>query len=286
MAVFTTFAEWRTDVLGRAGQATDSTSGVYTLAANLLVRAYHQVCNTYPFLFLRVAPPAAFNTVASFTTGTVLATNGQTAITFSSAPAASVANREILISGAQEAYRIATHVAGAAGAVLDTAFNGTTGAALTYTVFQREYDLVTGLRHIESMIVAETGAMIEQREERAMWIDAPDPPKLMWPPQQFARIGEQRIRFDGYPDRTRRIEYAYTQIPADPDGDAVTILIPRNWRYVPIDGALYWLFLRLVDSRADAAGITFQNGIDQMIADDARKRSNLGISYPKPSVYA
>src|SRR3990167_5930313 len=105
MATFDTFSEWLTDLLDRAGEdPTDTTGDWYTPAQRQLVRAYHEILNAHPYLFLRVAPPGSFRTTAPLTTGTITVTAGLTAVTFSSAPAASVANREIHVRTSVEDY--------------------------------------------------------------------------------------------------------------------------------------------------------------------------------------
>ena len=272
MANFDTFANIKLDILDRAGEVTDGTSDYDTAAGRAIVRAFQQLSNRHPFLYLRSDPPGAVRTIAPLTTGTVNVENGNTAITFSSAPTPSVAKRKIKITAWDEFYRIATHTAGATAATLDSAFNGTTDTVAPYTVYQDEYDLATDLRHMVGMWTAENLTPIEQKSEEWLRENYPSVASAVWPPLFFARVGEQRIRFEGYPNVTRRIEYAYTTIPTDPTD---TILVPRNWRYVLADGALYWLYMYKNDNRADAAGVLFLNGVDGMIEDDLRKRSEV-----------
>ena len=283
-----TFSDIRQDVLDRAGEDPADTAGdFYATAGRQIVRGYHELCNAHPYLFLRATPPGALRTVGPITAGTILVTNGSTSITFSSAPTVSVQARELLVTGWREAYRIATHTAGATAATLDSEFNGTTAAAANYRVIQREYDLASDVRHIVAMLVAEDGWEILQRDEPWLRTTYPDPPEAVWPPKYFSRIGERRIRFEGYPDRTRRLEYPYTIIPPDIDGAGVTIHVPRNWRYVINDHGLYWVYIVKNDSRADAAGILAANGREKMIEDDLRKRMPLaGVVTRGPGPYA
>ena len=269
---FDTFEEIRSDILDRSGATAEAnTADFLATTGTQIIRAYHEIANHHPFLWLRADPPAVIATIAPITLGTVIATLDSDAITFSSAPVPSVAGRKILFGGVNEFYRIATHVAGNAAAVLDTPFNGTTNLTATYTVFQDEYALDTDVRHIVGMIVAEDGTRIEQKPEDWILDNFPFPPDPVSPPRYFARIGEQRIRFEGYPDRARRIEYSHTIIPPDLV-TGVTPIIPRNFRYVIADGGLFWLYLVRNDNRADPAGILFSGGREKMVEDDLRKR--------------
>lgn len=271
-----TLAEIETDIWGRAGLGTVSSTGdFYAVVRRAIERAYHELCDAHPFLWLRAAPPGVFRTIDDITTGTINVTNGQTAATLSSAPAASVANREIRITGWNEVFRISAHTAGAAGITLDSAFNGTTTTAARYTIFQREYALDTDVKEILEMHVMDGGGVIDQVDEADLLRDDGDVPSAIWPPTQFARIGQQRIRLEGYPDRTRRVEYAHTVIPAD-IVDGATILVPRNFRYVIADGGLYWTYVSRNDDRADAAGILYAAGTQKMIEADKRNRVTLG----------
>ena len=276
MATQDTFANWLVDLLDLAGEdPTDTAGDFYATAQRQLVKSYHHVLNAHPFQFLRVYPPGAFRTVAPRTTGTVLATQGSTSITFSSAPAASVANYQIVISGDAAIYRISAHTAGAAAATLDIAFAGATIAAGTYTLFLQEYDLASTVRHLEALWDPETGWPIESREEK--WIRERYPmPSAVWPPRYFARVQDLKVMFEGYPSKAARLEYSYTQVPSDPDDANVTILIPRNARAAVIHDALFWLYLAMNDSRADAAGVYAAALREDLIADDGRKRSTLG----------
>lgn len=88
---------------------------------------------------------------AKITTGTVSATSGSTSITFSSAPAASVANYKIIFSGHAEVYTISAHTAAATAATLNIAFIGDTDSALTYKLWKDFAQLPTDCK--ETFIV-------------------------------------------------------------------------------------------------------------------------------------
>lgn len=287
MTSFNSFSDWRTIVLDLAGESTTDTAGdFYATAGRALDEAYQDICDRHPWLWLRKNPPGVLATVAPITTGTVAVTNASTAITFSSAPTPSVKAYKIAFTGFQEWYRIATHAAGATAATLDTAFNGTTNTAVGYTLYQDEFDLATDLRHLVGMFVTETGKRIEQKTTEYLRSNYWTSVRSVWPPRYFARLTEQRIRFEGYPDRARRIEYEYTFIPSDPSGASVTIDMPADYRRVVPYGALFRLYLDKNDDRAGPAGAVYGAMLDQIITDDLRKRQTLGYpNHPAPGLY-
>lgn len=72
---------------------------------------------------------------AAIETGTVSVTEGSPSITFSSAPANSQSGRWFSVQGQIERYRILSHTAGDATAILEAPFSGETDTDLTYTVW-------------------------------------------------------------------------------------------------------------------------------------------------------
>lgn len=78
-------------------------------------------------------------TVPDITTGTVSATADSTSITFSSAPAASVAGYFIQFSDTTDWYEIDTHTAASASAELTVPYLGTTNGTLTYILRKAYY---------------------------------------------------------------------------------------------------------------------------------------------------
>lgn len=297
MSTYLTFADCLTDILFRSGEdPTNAAGDYYTAAQRALVRAYHDIGGRHPFLWSRVNPPGAFSTQPPVTAGTVTVGTGSTAITFSAIPVdpivggnISLAGRKIKVGGWNEFYRIAAHTSGATGATLDAGFNGSGGAGKAYTVYQDEYDLTPtiGVRTIEGLWVAELGYEVIQRSEGWLRTQYPDnTTSAGWPPLHFARIGETRIRFAGYPTVARRVEYSYTRVLEEPDlAGNIPILIPANWRYVLADGGLYWLYIGLNDNRAQAAGQSYGGGVERMIDDDLRKRIGTGAQAPSTGPY-
>lgn len=76
-------------------------------------------------------------------TGTVSCTSASTSITFSSAPAASVANWKIKFEGSVEVYTIATHTAAQTAATLNIAYIGDTDTTVAYQLWKDFVQLPT-----------------------------------------------------------------------------------------------------------------------------------------------
>jgi hypothetical protein len=76
------------------------------------------------------------------TTGTITATLGSEAITFSSAPSVSVAGWYLKVTGKEGVYRIASHTAASTSAELDGAWPLATVTGGNFTLYKLDYDLV------------------------------------------------------------------------------------------------------------------------------------------------
>jgi hypothetical protein len=94
-------------------------------------------------------------TVPDITTGTVTATLASTTITFTSAPASSVASYFIQFQGSTDWYQISTHTAAVTTAVMTVPYLGTTASGLTYTLRKVYYALPT-----------DTGKILDIRQSR------------------------------------------------------------------------------------------------------------------------
>ncbi len=90
-------------------------------------------------------------TKANYTTGTLTVTEGSVNITFSSAPAISVANYKIKINGFPEIYTIATHTGASTSAALSVAFLGESSTTATFKVWKDFIELPTDCK--ETFIV-------------------------------------------------------------------------------------------------------------------------------------
>jgi hypothetical protein len=284
VANFLTYADLLTDVLDRVGELDSASGDYYTTVGRQVVRAYFAILNTHPFLCTRAATPQAIRTIAAVDVTVSLTAESATA-TLSAVSATSYAGRKLKVG--QDWYRITAHTAGTATLTLDAeALADATSEA--GVVFQDEYDLEADTRHIVEAFDARTGAAIPQWDEAVLRYEYPVPTAADLP-TCFARIGETRIRFSQYPTAARRIELPYTVVPADisADTDGSLIRIPRNFRYVICDEAVYFTYQIRNDVRARDALAIAREGREEMVADDGRKRVQLvATSGPRPRLGA
>ena len=292
MANTTTAADIIDDMLFRAGEPTDGTSDFNATALQYLNRAHLGLCRggaeldptiSEDWWWLRKSPPGKLTLEQSITTGTVNVTNNSTAITFSSAPAASVATWFFSVEAEADVYRISAHTAGAAAATLDSVFTGTTAPTATYKLFKLEYDIAADvLRIISPMRVYRADYDYEITGMDLLVLDRRWPLALIEEgiPSAFAQADEDTVRVNRYAGSATglvRAEYDYLYRPSDLTDDASSIpAVPRQWRYVLADWGTFWLMLDKNDDRADAVGLAAKNGLKAMAMENRHKLGSVG----------
>lgn len=135
--------------------------------------------------------------------GTVDVTSGSSAVTFSSAPTASMKDYWFCTDGFQEIYRIESHVAGATTAKLDGLFNGTSDSTAGYKLWKDRIPLPTDCK--ETLDV--------YHEHHATALDA----KGL---QEFRRITALNPKSEGKP------RYYYTGDFVDPSQTSAISSLP------------------------------------------------------------
>jgi len=86
--------------------------------------------------------------IPKLTTGTVSVTQDSTTITFSSAPATSVAGQFFTSNSNEEIYRISTHTVASTTAILDSDYIGTTDTAANYQVWPYRFALPANCKEV------------------------------------------------------------------------------------------------------------------------------------------
>ncbi len=283
MANYDSFNDIVADVLERGDELTDGNSDWDAAVRRSVVRAFHYLHNTHPFWWVEVTPPGVFLTVAPITSLTLtVATAGEGATgTLSATYASSLTGYKIRPAGEDYSMRVTAHTAASDSVTLDAAPEAL-AAGTEITIFKDEYDLVSTVGMLVDGLWTGRGEFIALKSEDHIRQNYPDPPDAAWPPECFTRITKRRIRLSQYPDRVARIEYPYTQIPADPSG-ATDLVIDQNFRWVLADGGLYFLHLFKSDKRAEAALALFKEGIGQAIAYHSRLKLGLTGSGQEPS---
>lgn len=302
MANYTSSADLLDDVLFRAGEPQDSTSDFYTVALIYLNRAYQAIwsgsseldenVDNQTWWWLRKSAPGVLTLLPIIETGTVLVTNNSTAITFSSAPATSVAGYHFKTNDHADVFRISAHTAAAVGATLDAVYTSATTAAASYRVMKLEYDLASDTMAPISPFRAYQDSIdeieiMDLKELERRWTLGNFEAGV---PKAFAIIGERlsttdamTIRFshggglDGTTDLIR-VDYDYFFMPTDLADNTTEPLIPRQYRKILADFALGWVLTDKEDNRAAAAFSAAGAGLRAMQRENRRRWAKAGRS--------
>lgn len=237
-----------------------------------------QIVATFPWA--KSAQPKTLILQPSITTGTVSITQNNSSITFSSAPASSVAGYHIKFGSNETTYRIDSHTAGAASATLDSVVINTTAPTSTYTLFKIDYtvgssDILRIVDMFSSQIDPGFGTgqykLIAETEESLRRFFPTISSGL---PTHFALLyyneGTFTVRFNKYLDTTsyRRLEAPYIPIPSDlTASDASIPLPPKHHRQTLCDLALYYLFQDKNDDKAQESYNAAGGGLLTMLKE-------------------
>lgn len=298
MANLTTTEDLRLDALYRAGEPASSASGLYAKALDYLNRTYQALllggsiavgrdlatsAGIYAHLvdvpitdwwWARKQPRGVFNTDALVETGTVTVTQGSTVVTFSSAPAASVAGWRLEVAKLPTVPRILTHVAGSTAAVLDAAWPEATQTASTFVVYNVEYVLASDFLRFAGPPFIHSHYMdpipVSVREVH----DAAYPLSTFFrePPTAAAMLQPQRIQINSYDTRAYRFEYDYIFLP--PALTAVPTTeepaLPKHHRQVLSSGAAMLLAFDKGDDKADNLASEYRELVGRMAQEHRR----------------
>jgi hypothetical protein len=253
--------------------------------------------------WLRKSPPGVLTLVAQTTTGTVNVANNSTSLTFSSAPAASVAGYFFRVTGDADVFRVSAHTGGQTGATLDSVYTGTTNTAATYTLMKLEYELASDLIRVVApmRIFRSTPAGLRTYKIHGIDLNKLEegyPLALIETgiPDYFAHVTETKVRFNraGGLSATElvRIEYDYLYRPAVLTGPGTSEepVIPWDRRHVLADTALALLFSDKNDARASDMMALAQRGLQAMaldnkfrMADQSDFAAHIRTRHPGPS---
>lgn len=301
MANFKYTADLLNYILFMAGEPTDGTSDFEANALEQLNRSYQAIWSggseidpsvREVWWWLRKEDPGTLLLEPPIETGTLTVTKGDTAVVFSSAPASSVADWHIRINNDAEVYRVASHTAASANAVLDGAYVTTSGS-YSYKLMKLEYDLATDVYTIASPMRIYT----DSRDE----ITGMELPSLeeRWPlrlvqqgtPEAFAVVRDRisdtspiRVRFSHFGDEAVgdyiRVDYDYYRVPDDlVDSGSQEPLVPLHMRRMIADHALSFLFLGKNDNKATSFATLAKNGLIAMAREQRQRRARFSKDY-------
>jgi len=231
--------------------------------------AYKQVCGieNWPWL-LKLG---TIQTVADITTGTVSINANSAALTFSSAPAASVANQYMIqfTTVSSDWYLISAHTAAAAAATLSVPFNGASDlSGATYLLRKVFYSLASDCDRIIDARQARTQTKLGAVDIRSFDRYLPDP-EATGDPYIYYLAGVDtnkywQIGMYPTPSTVQNIQLRYLGLPIDMTGTA-TPNLPEKFHDILIFGAL-WMFghAYIDDDRITTAKARYDQAVKDM----------------------
>ena len=301
MANLTTNADILDESLDQVGELTDGNSDYESNALIYYNRVFQMLAAggvalnpvvNEDWWWLRKHPPGSLVLQPKITTGTLSVTKEGVSITFSSAPAASVAGWFLKVDTHVDIFRITAHTGGATGATIDVGYTGDTSATAAYKIFKLEYDLATDvfraispMRVFRGQFAATKPGEIDGMDLRALESQYPLKVVAEGVPAAWAIIQESsatpKVRFSHYADALSRVEYDYLFVPSDLADDGNSPIVPRLYRHILVDGTAYFLAILKNDTKADTFGLLMRNGIAAMATENRQKTASIGRSYGK-----
>ncbi|MCI0481375.1 MAG: hypothetical protein L0213_07290, partial [Candidatus Dadabacteria bacterium] len=213
-------ADILSDILFRAGEKTDGTSDYAAQALVYLNRAYRALYmgggefsndSREQWYWMEESDSGVGVIEAVIRTGTVTVTRGSTAITFSSAPAVSVADYRFRVDGDEDMYRVASHTAASTAATLAVEYTGETGAGKNFRLMKFEYPLpAAAIRVVSPIYFYQDGGreclLVDLDDITKHWVSGAD---LDGVPERFAMDKENQIVFDRYGSDTEGEKMVY-----------------------------------------------------------------------------
>lgn len=280
------------DALFRVGEPTDGTSDFNSAALRYINKAYQALWiggreikpdTNEKWWWLR--KKGILNLDKIINAGSVSVTSDSATITFSSAPASSVAGFFFKTGSDSEIYVIQSHTGGSASATLDGVYNASTGSAKTYELFRLDYALATDLIYLISPMRKYELSNLENQYKifggdlEDMERDYPLALITEGSPTRFALIGDQNVRFNkkGKTTEKIRVEYDYIFQPADlTDSLTEEPLVPFVYRSILSDYAAYLLAVDKNDDRGQVYLSSAQISLVAMTNENKAKMRNLG----------
>ena len=295
MTTLTTTTDIINDVLFRAGEPTDNTSDFESHVLDLVNRAYRAIWTgggefvedmNEPWLWLKKDPPGVLILQPSIRTGTVSVTNNSASITFSSAPAASVAGYHFRTDDDGTVYRISAHTGGAAAATLDSVYTGLNNTAAAFRLMKLEYSLAADAMRVIAPMRVQTALTdeIDGIDLSALDLNYPLTSIEGGVPDKFAPVTESKVRFNRYGGELStdllRVEYDYLAEPTALTDDVSSIpLVPLSYRQIIADIALFYLFTGKSDARAETIGAQARAGLKAMASDNRARMKQYSRSF-------
>lgn len=211
-------------------------------------------------------------TVADITTGTVSINAGSTALTFSSAPAASVANDYMIqFADSDDWYDIASHTAASTSATLADAYTGASNlSGGTYTLRKVYYSLPSDCSRIISLRQFRSDVKLSPVDMRTFHRELPDPTHTGEPECYYLdgldSSNNWRLVFYPTPNATMNVSVHYLKRITELSADATEPIMPVEFHNVIVFGALAMYGHSFIDdTRVQEAGKRYNQVLTDMI---------------------
>ena len=186
------------------------------------------------------------------------------------------------VDNQNDVYRIMSHTTANNIAKLDSVYTGNNSVAASYRLLKYEYDLADDVIKI---IGTMRGYGDEDNEIDLVSLESMD---HRWPlhkprsgiPDEFAMVGETRVRFNRYGDDDGdflRVDYDYLARPAElTHSNSEEPLIPKEYRHVLSDMAAFFVLLDKGSEKAEAVGAMARSGLKAMELENKSRWSKAG----------
>lgn len=235
--------------------------------------AYHYISGVYNWPWL--VKNSTIVTVADITTGTVSINAGSTSLTFSSAPAASVAGNYMIRFDDQsnDWYLISAHTAASTSATLATAFIGTSNyTAGAYTLRKVYYSLPSDCDRIIDLRQAITKIKLVPVDLRTFDYYLPDPSvtadPVYYAPAGYDSSKNWQVTLYPVPSEVINVQVRYLQAITALSSGSDEPLIPVKFQDTIVFGALYLYGHPYIDDTRMASA---KDRFDKLLADMKRE---------------
>lgn len=261
------FLTMQTEISDRVGAYDSTVSADLTKIKRWLNMAQQYICGKQNWPFM--VDYEIVQTVADITTGTVSISAADTALTFSSAPTVSVANRYIQFSSSDDWYKITAHTASSTSATISPSYGQTDNlSAGTYTVRKLLYATTTPMSSYLDIKKTVNPGRLESLNRREgefflpLYMDASDPLEYIMGPLDSSGY----LQFSLAPSPSTAINLLVRGVKtlSDMSADGDTSIIPSRWHNAVVDIASWYAFASLDDTRAADFLTAGEIGINDM----------------------
>ena len=247
------FSTMQAELSDRLGAYDNAVSADLTKIKRWLNMGQQYICGKMNWPFMTAYE--IVQTVTDITTGTVSISASDTALTFSSAPAVSVANRYIKFSTSDDWYQITAHTAASTSATISPAYTDTSAlSGGTYTVRKLLYTTTTPLDSYLDMKKTVNPSRLESLNQREgdfflpLRLDTGDSWDYIMGPVDST--GNLQFSLVSPPSSVFNLMIRGVKKLSDMSADSDVSIIPGRWHDAIIDIGAHYGFVSLDDNRS------------------------------------